>query len=70
MEIIHLLFGTGELDKYCTWDTIFLIPKGISYYRITVLAYILWEVIIINIDWHLAYSNELNYLLHGFISWR
>ena len=69
MEIINLLFGTGELDKDCTWDTIVLIPKGIGEYHIIGLVEVLWKFIIINIDWCLSDSNELNDVLHGFRSW-
>ena len=69
VEIIQLLFGTGYFDTYCVWDKTVLIPKGSGEYHIIALVEVLWKVIIINSDWCLSDSNELNDVLYRFISW-
>ena len=56
MKIIQLEFDRGELALDCTCNTVILIPKGGGDYYLLGLVEVLWKVVSIIIERHMAES--------------
>ena len=68
MEIIQLVFVTGELAMECKWDMMALLPKGSKEFRIIGLVEVLWKFSVIIFYWRLVKSIKFHYVIHGFIA--
>ena len=68
VDIIQMVFFTGELVMECTWYTIVIIPKENREYRIIGLVEVLWKVVNINIYQCQEESIDFHDVLHGFRS--
>ena len=56
MKIIQLEFDRGELALDCTCNTVILIHKGGGEYYLLGLVEVLWKVVSIIIERHMAES--------------
>ena len=66
VSIVHAVFRDGTLADECTWQTVFLIPKGRRDFRGIGLVEVLWKALASLLNRRITSSITLQDVLHGF----
>ena len=66
ISIVQVEFCYGTLAEECTWNTVFLIPKGKRYFRGVGLVEVLWKAVESLLNRRLTSTIMFHDVLHGF----